>query len=170
MDFNKISSGKNPPMEINIFIEIPQGSSIKYEFDKTTGALTVDRILHTSMNFPFNYGFIPQTHAEDGDPLDVALISSMPIAPGTVVAGRPIGILEMEDEAGLDNKIIAVPAGKIDPQFANIKDVADLNENVKKRIRHFFEHYKELKPDKWVKVKNFLGKTRAEKQIKNSLI
>jgi inorganic pyrophosphatase len=170
MDFNKISSGKNPPMEINIFIEIPQGSSIKYEFDKTTGALTVDRILHTSMNFPFNYGFIPQTHAEDGDPLDVALISSMPIAPGTVVAGRPIGILEMEDEAGLDNKIIAVPAGKIDPQFANIKDVADLNENVKKRIRHFFEHYKELEPDKWVKVKNFLGKTRAEKQIKNSLI
>lgn len=169
MDFNKISSGKNPPSEINVFIEISQGSSIKYELDKNSGTLAVDRILHTSMNFPFNYGFIPQTHAEDGDPADVVLISSMPIAPGALIASRAIGLLEMEDEAGLDNKILAVPIEKIDPQFANIKDITDLNENIKQRIRHFFEHYKELEPGKWVRVKNFLGRTSAEEQIKNSL-
>lgn len=170
MDLNKISPGKNPPKEINVIIEISQGSSVKYELDKNSGALAVDRILHTPMNFPFNYGFIPQTHAEDGDPADVVLISSMPITPGAVIAARPIGLLEMEDEAGLDNKIIAVPVEKIDPQFADITDIAGLNENTKQRIRHFFEHYKELEPGKWVKIKNFLGKPDAEEQIKKSLI
>jgi inorganic pyrophosphatase len=122
------------------------------------------------MNYPFNYGFIPQTHTDDGDPADVALLSSRPIAAGAVIAGRPIGILEMEDEAGLDNKIIAVPLEKIDPQFSDVQDINDLNEHIKKQISHFFEHYKELEPGKWVKVKNFLGKKYAEEQIKNSLI
>ncbi len=170
MDFNKITSGKNPPHEINVFVEIPQGSSIKYELDKDSGALVVDRFLHTSMTYPFNYGFIPQTHADDGDPEDVLLISSLPIMPGTIISARPIGLLEMEDEAGLDNKILAVPMEKVDPQFEHVKDIADLNEHVKQRIKHFFKSYKELEPGKWVKTKEFLGKDEAEAEIKKSLV
>jgi inorganic pyrophosphatase len=170
MDFKKISAGKNPPYEVNIFIEIPQGSSVKYELDKESGALMVDRLLYTSMFYPFNYGFIPNTHAEDGDPVDVVLISSLPMNPGTVVAARPVGLLEMEDEAGPDNKILAVPTEKIDPQFASVKDIADLNDHIKQRIKHFFESYKELEPGKWVKTKEFLGKDKAEAEIKKSLL
>jgi len=170
MDFKKISAGKNPPHEVNVLIEIPQGSSVKYELDKESGALMVDRFLYTSMFYPFNYGFIPNTHAEDGDPVDVVLISSLPMNPGTVVAARPVGLLEMEDEAGPDNKILAVPTGKIDPQFAYVKDAADLNDHIKQRIKHFFESYKELEPGKWVKTKEFLGKDKAEAEIKKSLL
>jgi inorganic pyrophosphatase len=170
MDFKKISAGKNPPHEINVFIEIPQGSSVKYELDKDSGALIVDRLLHTSMTYPFNYGFIPNTHAEDGDPVDVMLISSLPVTPGAIVAGRPVGLLEMEDEAGPDNKILAVPTEKIDPQFASVKDIADLNDHIRQRIKHFFESYKELEPGKWVKTKEFLDKDEAEAEIKKSLL
>ena len=109
MDMMKLTAGDNAPEEINVFVEIPQGSSIKYEVDKDSGFLFVDRFLHTAMAYPFNYGFIPQTNADDGDALDVLLISSLPVMPGSVVRARPIGILEMEDEAGMDNKILAVP-------------------------------------------------------------
>lgn len=165
MNIDKISTGKNPPEEINVLIEIPQGSSIKYEFDKESGAIMADRFLHTSMIFPFNYGFIPNTHAEDGDPVDVLLISSVSLAPGIVISSRPIGMLEMEDEAGLDNKIIAVPITKIDPQQEDIKDVSDLNNHLKQKIKHFFDRYKELEPNKWVKTKDFLNKEAAEKEI-----
>jgi inorganic pyrophosphatase len=165
----KISSGKNPPKEINVFIEIPQGSSVKYELDKESGVIFVDRFLYTAMNYPFNYGFIPQTHAEDGDPVDVLVISSLSVSPGTVIPARPIGLLEMEDEAGLDNKVIAVPLQKIDPQFAEVQDVKDLNESVKAKIKHFFESYKQLEPGKWVKIKNFLDREAAEKEIIKSL-
>lgn len=170
MDFKKIPAGENPPSEINVLIEIPQGSAVKYELDKNFGIIKVDRLLHTSMNYPFNYGFIPNTHAEDGDPIDVLLISSMPIVPGAIIAARPIGLLEMEDEAGPDNKILAVPKEKIDPQFATVKDVVDLNEHLKNRIRHFFESYKELETGKWVKTKRFLGKAEAEAEIKKTLL
>jgi inorganic pyrophosphatase len=170
MDFKKISAGKNPPREINVFIEIPQGSSVKYELDKDSGALIVDRLLHTSMTYPFNYGFIPNTHAEDGDPVDVVLISSLPVTSGAIVACRPVGLLEMEDEAGPDNKILAIPTEKIDPQFASVKDIADLNDHLKQRIKHFFESYKELEPGKWVKTKEFLDKDEAEAEIKKSLL
>ena len=166
---DKISSGKNPPKEINVFVEIPQNSSVKYELDKGSGAVFVDRFLYTAMNYPFNYGFIPQTRAEDGDPVDVLVISSLPVFSGAVIAARPIGILEMEDEAGLDNKIIAVPTEKIDPQFSEIKDIKDLNEDTKKKIKHFFETYKQLEPGKWVKVKNFSDREAAEKEIIKSL-
>ncbi|NCN94915.1 inorganic diphosphatase [Candidatus Wolfebacteria bacterium] len=166
---DKISSGKNPPKEINVFVEIPQNSSVKYELDKDSGAIFVDRFLYTAMSYPFNYGFIPQTHAEDNDPVDVLVISSLPVFSGAVIAARPIGILEMEDEAGLDNKIIAVPTEKIDPQFSEIKDVKDLNEDTKKKIKHFFETYKQLEPNKWVKVRNFLDREAAEKEITKSL-
>ena len=126
MEINKIPAGKNPPQEINVFIEIPQGSSIKYELDKDSGALAVDRLLYTSMAYPFNYGFIPNTHAEDGDPLDVLLITSTSLSPGTFCSARPIGMLEMEDEGGIDHKIIAVPTAKIDPELADINDITFL--------------------------------------------
>jgi len=165
----KISSGKNPPKEINVFIEIPQNSSVKYELDKEAGVIFVDRFLYTAMSYPFNYGFIPQTHAEDGDPVDVLVISSLSVSPGTVIPARPIGLLEMEDEAGLDNKVIAVPLQKIDPQFAEVQDIKDLNESVKAKIKHFFETYKQLEPGKWVKIKNFLDREAAEKEISKSL-
>jgi len=165
----KISSGKNPPKEINVFIEIPQNSSVKYELNKEAGVIFVDRFLYTAMSYPFNYGFIPQTHAEDGDPVDVLVISSLSVSPGTVIPARPIGLLEMEDEAGLDNKVIAVPLQKIDPQFAEVQDIKDLNESVKAKIKHFFETYKQLEPGKWVKIKNFLDREAAEKEISKSL-
>jgi len=122
------------------------------------------------MTYPFNYGFIPNTHAEDGDPVDVVLISSLPVTPGAIVAARPVGLLEMEDEAGPDNKILAVPTEKIDPQFASVKDIADLNGHIKQRIKHFFESYKELEPGKWVKTKKFLDKDSSETEIKKSLL
>ena len=170
MEINKIPAGKNPPQEINVFIEIPQGSSVKYELDKDSGALAVDRLLYTSMAYPFNYGFIPNTHAEDGDPLDVLLITSTPLFPGTFCPARPIGMLEMEDEGGIDHKIIAVPTAKIDPELADINDIGDLGEHLKSKIKHFFDHMKELEPNKWVKTKDFLDKSHAEEVIKKSLV
>jgi len=170
MDFKKISAGNNPPHEINVFVEISQGSSVKYELDKESGVLVVDRLLYTSMVYPFNYGFIPHTRAEDGDPVDVVLISSLPVRPGALVAARPVGLLEMEDEAGLDNKILAVPTETIDPQLASVQTIADLSDHIKQRIKHFFERYKELEPGKWVKMKEFLGKDKAEAEIKKSLL
>ena len=169
MELKNISSGKNPPKEINVLVEISQGSTVKYEIDKDSGLLAVDRFLYTSMIFPFNYGFVPQTKAKDGDPLDVVLISSSPINPGSLIAARPIGMLQMEDEAGLDNKIIALPAEKIDPEYSQIQDISVINDHTKQKIKHFFERYKELEPEKWVKIKDFLGKEEAEKEIQMSL-
>ena len=163
-----MSAGKNPPKEINVFVEISQGSSVKYELDKDSGVLTVDRFLHTSMVFPFNYGFVPQTKAKDGDPLDVVIVSSLAVTPGSLISVRPIGMLEMEDEAGLDNKIIAVPVTKIDPEYMQVEDIEDISDHLKQKIKHFFERYKELEPGKWVKIKDFLGKDEAEKEIQRS--
>lgn len=170
MEISKIPAGKNPPSEINVFIEIPQGSSVKYELDKDSGVLAVDRLLYTSMNYPFSYGFIPNTHAEDGDPTDVLLITSAPLFPGTMIAARPVGMLEMEDEGGIDHKIIAVPTVKIDPELADVNDIDDVDKHLKAKIKHFFDHMKELEPNKWVKTKDFLDKAHAEEVIKKSLI
>lgn len=169
MNISKLSAGKNVPIEVNVFIEIPQGSSIKYELDKDSGVIMVDRFNFTAMFYPFNYGFIPGTKALDGDPTDVLVISSYAVAPGTVIPARPIGMLEMEDEAGIDTKIIAVPSIKVDPFFSNINNISDLDEMTKKKIQHFFNHYKELEPGKWVKTKNFLGKEKAYEDIKKSI-
>lgn len=169
MNLDKLSAGSNPPEEINVVIEIPQGSFIKYEMDKDSGFLMVDRFSFTSMAFPGNYGFIPQTNGEDGDPLDVLLVATYPVQSGTVVPARVIGMLEMEDEAGIDTKIIAVPAKKVDPFLEHIEDVSDLDETLKKKIQHYFNHYKELEPGKWVKTRNFLGKETAYKAIKKAL-
>lgn len=169
MDIQKLSPGKKFPEEINVFIEIPQGSSIKYELDKETGVIFVDRFSYTAMSYPFNYGFIPQSSAEDGDPIDVLVLSTQSVHPGTVIPSRPIGMLEMEDEEGIDTKILAVPTKKVDPFFSHIEDVFDLDESLRKKIQHFFDHYKEIEPGKWVKTRNFLNKEKALEAIKKSL-
>jgi len=170
MNYSKLTAGKNPAKgEINVFIEIPEGSHIKYELDKDTECVTVDRFSYTSMAFPGNYGFIPQTHGEDGDPLDVLVIATYALLPGVVIPSRVVGMLEMEDEAGIDTKIIAVPTEKVDPFFAHVKDVTDLDETLKKKIQHYFNHYKELEPNKWVKTKSFLSKEKAIEAVNASL-
>ncbi|MGC9133162.1 MAG: inorganic diphosphatase [Nanopusillaceae archaeon] len=160
--------GKNPPEDINVFIEIPKGSNIKYEFDKEENAIKVDRILYTAMFYPFNYGFIPETLEEDGDPLDCLVITYDTFVPGVLIRVRPIGVLITEDEEGVDRKIIAVPHEKIDPRFSNVKDIKDLPEAILNQIKHFYEHYKELEPGKFVKIKEFKGKEEALKIIKEA--
>lgn len=169
MNLSKLSTGKNPPEIVNVVVEIPQGSYIKYEMDKDSGFIMVDRFAFTSMAYPFNYGFIPNTLAADGDPTDVLVISSHSLHPGTVITVRPVGMLEMEDEAGTDTKILAVPVEKVDPFYAHINDISDIDEAIKNKIRHFFEHYKELEPGKWVKLKDFLPKDKALEDITKSM-
>lgn len=169
MDIKKLSVGKNPPEEVNVLIEIPQGSAIKYEMDKDSGFIVVDRFAFTTMVYPFNYGFVPGTSAEDGDPVDVLVISTYPVHPGTVIPARPIGMLEMEDEEGIDTKILAVPTKKVDPFYSDVEDIGDLNETVKQKIHHFFNHYKELEKGKWVKTRNFLPKKDALEAIKKGM-
>ena len=169
MSHLNLNPGPKPPKEIYVVVEIPQGSNIKYEIDKEKSVLFVDRLLHTSMVYPFNYGFIPQTLADDGDPIDVLLICESPILPMAVVKAKPIGVLIMEDEAGKDEKIIAVPLPKIDPIEGNYKDIKELPQALKDKIKHFFEYYKSLEPGKWVKVKNWLGRKEAEKMIEKGI-
>jgi len=155
-------------MEILVFVEIPKNSKLKFEFDEELKAIKLDRVLYGPNYFPFEYGFVKDTLGEDGDPLDCVLLSTFPTFPGCIVKARPIGILEMEDEAGIDTKILAVPVEKIDPRFAHIQDVEDLPEHTKKEIKEFFETYKRLEPGKWVKLKDFKGKEIAEKMIEEA--
>ncbi len=164
-----LSTGKNPPHEVNVLIEIPKGSSIKYELDKDSGVIMVDRFLHTAMYFPFNYGFIPNTLAEDGDPSDVLVLSDQSVTPGAAIPALPIGMLEMEDESGIDAKIIAVPPSKIDPIYGTYTDVDQLPEALKNKMKNFFENYKALEPGKWVKVKEWKGKDVALEEIQKNI-
>ena len=157
MDVSRISTGKNPPHDINVIIEIPQGSQVKYEIDKATGAIVVDRFLFTTMAYPAAYGFIPGTLAEDGDPADAMVLVPAAIVPGAVVRCRPIGVLHMRDEAGMDEKIICVPHDKVHPVHGNVASIADLPQIVRQSIEHFFETYKDLEPGKWVKVEGWGG-------------
>jgi len=154
---------------IKVLIEIPQGSNVKYELNKETNTIEVDRFLHTSMAYPANYGFVPHTLAEDGDPTDILVISSRSVVPGAMIKAKVIGMLEMEDEAGIDTKLIAVPTAKIDPVFGQYEDVANLPEATKNLIKHFFEHYKDLESGKWVKTKNWLSREEAEKALQADL-
>ncbi len=154
--------------EINVLVEIPKSSLVKYEIDKETGVLFVDRFIYTAMGYPFNYGYLPHTKAKDGDAVDVMVVSTYPVQAGSILPSRVIGMLEMEDEEGIDNKIIAVPTKKVDPFYASIQDLADLNEATKNLIKHFFEKYKDIEPGKWTKVKNFLGREDAWREIKES--
>jgi len=164
-----LKPGKNPPAQINVFVEIPQDSSIKYELDKESGVIFVDRFLYTAFSYPFNYGFIPATMAEDGDPVDVLVISSKSVFPGTVIPCVPIAMLEMEDEEGIDTKILAVPTTKVDPLYGVWKSAADVPQAIKDKIKHFFEHYKELEPGKWVKIKDWKGQKDAFEAITKAL-
>jgi inorganic pyrophosphatase len=153
MDINKLPPGRNPPHEINVLIEVPLRSDpIKYEYDKENGFIFVDRYLYTAMFYPCNYGFIPNTLSLDGDPVDVMVIGRMPVVPGAILRARPIGVLMMEDEAGQDEKILAVPIDKITQVHRNVHSYKDIPQIDLARITHFFEHYKDLEPNKWVKV------------------
>jgi inorganic pyrophosphatase len=164
-----LSPGKKAPDQVNVLIEIPQGSNVKYELDEEENVIKVDRILYTAMFYPFNYGFIPGTLEEDGDPLDVLVISNYPLMPGSVIEVRPVGMLFMRDEEGEDAKIIAVPIDKIDPTFSNIKDINDVPDAIKNKITHFFEHYKELEPGKWVKVSGWGNASQAKERINKAI-
>lgn len=165
----KLTAGSKAPEIVNAFIEIPLGSNIKYEYDEEEEVLKVDRVLYTAMTYPANYGFIPGTASEDGDPLDILVLSNYPFAPGTVIEARPIGMIYMTDEEGVDKKIIAVPKDKVDPTFSNIKDINDIPEAVKNKLVHFFEHYKELEPGKWVKISGWGTKEEAIQEIKKAI-
>lgn len=168
MDISKLTAGEVPE-KMNALIEISQGSSVKYEVDKETGMLFVDRFTHGAMFYPFNYGYIPGTHAEDGDAIDILVISTYPVQPGTIIPSRAIGMLEMEDEAGIDTKIIAVPHAKVDPFYKEVQDITDLPEMVKSKIKNFFDRYKDLEEGKWVKTKDFLSKDKAVEAIKAAM-
>ena len=167
--YEKIGHGTKAPEYVNVVIEIPLGSYIKYEVDKETGLLFVDRILYTATHYPFNYGFIPATLEEDGDPVDVLVLGYEPLLPGSVIEVKPVGVLEMEDEEGPDAKIIAIPKEKIDPRFKEVKDIDDIPKAIKDKIKHFFEHYKELEPGKWVKVTGWRGREEALKRIEAAI-
>lgn len=173
MNVDKISPGKNPPKDINVVIEISGGSSggapVKYEIDKDSGAVFVDRIVNTSMFYPCNYGFVPNTLHADGDPTDVLVITDVSLQPGCVIRCRLVGVLKMEDDGGMDDKLIAVPVEKVDPFQSNIQDIADLPQKLTGRIQHFFEHYKDLEEGKWVKVLGWGNRAEAENIIQDSI-
>ena len=153
MNIAAISIGDAPPDEVNVIVEVPIGGEpIKYEMDKEAGALFVDRFLYTPMRYPGNYGFIPHTLSDDGDPVDVLVANSRPIVPGAVIKVRPIGVLKMDDEGGGDEKIIGVPVPKLTMRYAHVNSVSDMPSILLEQIQHFFEHYKDLEPGKWVKV------------------
>ncbi|HEY4544979.1 MAG TPA: inorganic diphosphatase [Pedomonas sp.] len=166
MDIRYIPVGKNPPEEINVVIEIPAGGApVKYEIDKKSGALFVDRFVNTAMVYPANYGFVPHTLSDDGDPVDVLVLTDIPVVAGCVIPARPIGILHMEDEAGNDEKILAVPIAKLNPVYANVQSHDELPPILLERIAHFFQHYKDLEKGKWVKIVKWDGPEAARKAI-----
>jgi inorganic pyrophosphatase len=161
-----ISIGKDPPDEVNVLVEVAVGGEpIKYEMDKAAGTLVVDRFLYTAMRYPGNYGFIPHTLSEDGDPIDVLVATQRAIMPGAVVAVRPVGVLKMQDEAGSDEKVLAVPMPKLTRRYDHVHEYGDLPEITIKQIEHFFQHYKDLEPDKWTKVLGWGGAGEAKRLI-----
>jgi inorganic pyrophosphatase len=166
MNLEAISIGKDPPHEVNVVIEVPIGGEpIKYEMDKNAGTLVVDRFLYTPMRYPGNYGFIPHTLSDDGDPCDVLVANTRPIIPGAVIAVRPIGVLKMSDEAGGDEKIVAVPTSRLTLRYAHFDNYTDLPEITLRQIEHFFSHYKDLEPGKWVKFAGWGDAGEARRRI-----
>ncbi len=169
MALKLVGPGRSVPRLFNVIIEIPAHSDpIKYEVDKETGALFVDRFMSTAMHYPCNYGYIPQTLSDDGDPVDVLLITPFPVAMGAVVRSRALGLLKMEDEAGNDSKILAVPVTKVLPTYKHLNEVRDINPDLLAQIKHFFLHYKDLEVGKKVLVKGWSNKQQAESEIKRS--
>ncbi len=166
MDLSKIPTGPNPPEDVNVLIEVPLGGEpIKFEIDKASGAMFVDRFLYTSMRYPCNYGFIPHTLSLDGDPIDVMVVGNRALVPGCVVRCVPVGVLMMTDDKGQDEKILAVPHPKLTRYYEKVKHYNDLPEILVERIVHFFEHYKDLEPGKWVKIEGLHGPERARELI-----
>jgi inorganic pyrophosphatase len=170
MRVDSIPIGTNPPFDINVIVEVPIGGEpIKYELDKASGTMFVDRMLYTSMHYPGNYGFVPHTLSDDGDPIDVLIANSRPIVPGAVCNCRPVGVLFMKDEAGGDEKIIAVPSDKVSPIYRKVRNYADLPEMMLSRIAHFYEHYKDLELGKWVKIDRWGDEALARDLILKSI-
>jgi len=166
MNLDRVSSGRDLPNDFHVIIEIPMNADpVKYEVDKETGAMFVDRFMSTAMHYPCNYGYIPHTISDDGDPVDVLVLSPVPLITGVVVRCRPIGMLQMEDEAGGDAKLLAVPVDKLCSLYSRIQSHSDMPDLVLAQISHFFEHYKDLEKGKWVKVKGWVGLEEARKEI-----
>lgn len=170
MNLSAIPAGLNPPDDFYMIVEVPLGGDpVKYEMEKASGAVFVDRFLHTPMRYPCNYGFIPHTLSDDGDPIDVLCLGQTQLIPGCVVRARPIGVLMMEDESGLDEKILAAPHKALTPYYDQITDYHDILPAQLARITHFFEHYKDLEPGKWVKVKGWEGADKARELIAKAI-
>ena len=170
MRLDAVSVGRDPPREVNVVVEVPVGGEpIKYEMDKASGALVVDRFLYTSMRYPGNYGFIPHTLSDDGDPCDVLVLNQRGILPGAVIAVRPVGVLKMQDEAGGDEKIIAVPITKLTRRYEKVLTHTDLPDITLKQVQHFFEHYKDLETSKWVKVLGWGDVNEAQQLITHAI-
>ena len=166
MGFDQVKAGKDVPNDINVIIEISaQGDPIKFEVDKDSGAIFVDRFMGTSMRYPINYGYVPHTVAGDGDPVDVLVVTPFPLAPGVVIRCRPVGVLKMEDDGGVDAKVVAVPVSKLTPLYDKVQTTDDLPELLMKQTVHFFEHYKDLEPGKWVKVTGWGSVEDAKQEI-----
>lgn len=166
MDITKLPIGDNAPDEINVIIEVPMGGNpVKYELDKESGAMFVDRFLHTAMHYPCNYGFVPHTLSDDGDPVDAAVLGQHIVAPGVVIASRPIGVLIMEDESGIDEKILCVPVDRLHPYYENVFSIDNVRPILLEQLAHFFSHYKDLEPGKWVKVQGWEGVDKAKALI-----
>ena len=166
MNLDRVSAGNDVPNDCNVIVEIPMhGDAIKYEVDKETGAVFVDRFMSTAMHYPCNYGYIPRTLSDDGDPIDVLVANTRPIVPGAVINVRPIGVLKMDDEAGGDAKVLAVPIDKLSALYRAIQSPRDLPEITTRQIAHFFEHYKDLEPGKWVRVSTWVGAEEAKAEI-----
>ena len=170
MGIEVVDSGRDVPSEINVVIEIPMNADpIKYEIDKRSGAIFVDRILTTPMRYPVNYGYVPKTLCGDGDPVDVLVVLPLPLVPGSVIRCRPVGVLKMTDEAGSDEKLLAVPIAKVFGGYAHIEDIGHVSAHWLERIGHFFEHYKDLEKGKWVKIEGWAGAAEAKAIISDSI-
>lgn len=170
MRLDAIAIGVNPPDDVNVVIEVPIGGEpIKYEMDKAAGTLVVDRFLHTPMRYPGNYGFVPHTLSQDGDPIDVLVANTRPIFPGAVINVRPIGVLKMQDDSGTDEKIIAVPTLKLTKRYEHVRTYADMPRIALEQIQHFFEHYKDLEPGKWVKLNGWGDVEEAKQLIRDAI-
>ena len=170
MSLNNVNAGRDVPNDFNVVIEIPMNADpVKYEVDKESGAIFVDRFMGTAMHYPCNYGYVPNTIADDGDPCDVLVITPFPLIPGVVVRCRALGVLKMTDEAGGDSKILAVPVEKILPVYSHLQKVEDVQELTLRQIQHFFEHYKDLEKGKWVKVEGWAGVDAAKEEIVNGV-
>ena len=170
MRIDAISIGNNPPEDVNVIIEVPMGGQpIKYELDKDAGTLVVDRFLYTPMSYPGNYGFVPHTLSDDGDPIDVLVANTRGLVPGCVINVRPIGVLIMEDNEGEDEKILAVPSQALTKRYDHVKDYSDLPEITMQQIEHFFEHYKDLEPGKWVRLGGWQGADKAKQMIVDAI-